>query len=219
MNCQDRRAGALAARGLGAGLAVALTAGVVGCHRGEETSGGGASETGLVVQAGRDMAKLQPNRLLGCYVGGRLIGQRTVADCARRNGLPTGALDVGLAAGSPAAASSTANATSVDEPAGEPASSPPPPAVTAAGGLADCAQLVDGAWVRVAQGATLTSCVRTLFDGQCLAEGVVSRGRWADRLLRLANGRVEAAAAGAPYRLVAVQADGCATTPTPGTEG
>src|ERR1017187_10985386 len=55
-----------------------------------------ASNAGLVVQAGRpDDAKLDQKRLLRCFVAGQFEGVETLADCARKNGVATEALDVG----------------------------------------------------------------------------------------------------------------------------
>ncbi len=159
------------------------------------------------MQTGRDAAtRLPDDRQLGCFVDGRLIGQRTVADCARRNGVPAGSLDVGLAnaVAGPAAATAPADTSPRGASAGP----------SSAAQTGDCARYDGGAWVKVAEAASLSACVRALFDGQCLAEGVVARGRWADQLLRLSGGRVEISASGAPYRLVATQSDGCALSAT-----
>ena len=43
-----------------------------------------------------DAPSLEPTRELRCFVNGQFIGMATLADCARRNGLATDALDVGL---------------------------------------------------------------------------------------------------------------------------
>ena len=56
-----------------------------------------AAEGGLVVQAGRDDdLKLDPKRPLRCFVGGQFVGELPLEVCAQRNGVATGALDVGL---------------------------------------------------------------------------------------------------------------------------
>src|SRR5579863_4855421 len=92
-----------------------------------------ASEGGLVVQSAHDdLQKLDPARPLKCYVGGRLAGEMTVADCAKKNGVATGALDVGVApSGGLAAAAAPSNLT-IPQP-------PPPPA-----GGDETASAVDG---------------------------------------------------------------------------
>ncbi|MEO7027631.1 MAG: hypothetical protein ABI056_08765 [Caulobacteraceae bacterium] len=209
-----------------AGTAAALVAGAViawmlVARGGGASSAPPASQGGLVVQSGREeAARLEPGRPLRCFVGGRLVGEITLADCARRNGVASGALDVGLDRGGELAATAPAAAVSNladDSPAVAPPASPQPtPEVMAATGVADCAQFADGGWVRIAGATSLAGCVRALFDGQCLADGVVSRGRWADQMLRLGGGRVEASRNGAPYRLVVTQGDGCTLRPDSG---
>ena len=56
-----------------------------------------ASQGGLVVQTGRDDdIKLDPKRPLRCFVNGQFVGELPLSDCAQKNGVATGALDVGL---------------------------------------------------------------------------------------------------------------------------
>ena len=56
-----------------------------------------ASQGGLVIVSGRDDdARLDPQRPLRCFVGGQFVGELPLAECARRNGVATGSLDVGL---------------------------------------------------------------------------------------------------------------------------
>ena len=77
-----------------AGLAIAWT--VTSRDRGPREPAP-ASQGGLVVQTGRDEdLKLDPQRPLRCFVNGQLVGELTVSDCANRNGVASGALDVGL---------------------------------------------------------------------------------------------------------------------------
>ncbi len=56
-----------------------------------ETEGPGGLQVDLA-----DAPSLEPTRELRCFVNGQFIGMATLADCARRNGLATDALDVGL---------------------------------------------------------------------------------------------------------------------------
>ena len=94
---QDRRgllvAGGLVALVAGLGLAFAIVARDDGSSRPPP-----ASQGGLVVQATRpeDDGKLDPSRPLRCFVSGQFVGELTLAQCAERNGVATGALDVGL---------------------------------------------------------------------------------------------------------------------------
>jgi hypothetical protein len=76
------------------GLAIALAS--VKRHRGPAEPPP-ASQGGLVVEVGReDDAKLDPTRSLRCFVNGQFVGMSTLAECAKRNGVATGALDVGI---------------------------------------------------------------------------------------------------------------------------
>ncbi|HEX7760640.1 MAG TPA: hypothetical protein VF459_14125, partial [Caulobacteraceae bacterium] len=93
---KDRRIllGGGAVLALGAGLAIAFS--MVG--RGPAaTDAPPASQGGLVVQTGRDDdTKLDPKRPLRCFVGGQFVGELPLDECAKRNGVATGALDVGV---------------------------------------------------------------------------------------------------------------------------
>lgn len=93
---KDRRlllaiAGALGAIALGVGGAVLLGMG----H--QPSAPPPASRGGLVVESGRpDDAAADPTRPIRCFVAGRFVGEMTLADCARRNGVATGSLDLGI---------------------------------------------------------------------------------------------------------------------------
>jgi hypothetical protein len=108
---QDRRvilAGG-AALALLAGLAVAV---LIGRGQSGPDAPPPASQGGLVVQTGRDDdIKLDPQRPLRCFVGGKFVGELPLGECARRNGVATGALDVGL---DPSGALAAANGASGD---------------------------------------------------------------------------------------------------------
>jgi hypothetical protein len=87
---------------LAGGAALALAAGLIAAAilggRGKgPVPAPPASRGGLMVQSGRDDdIKLDPKRPLRCFVAGRLIGELPLGECAKRNGVATGALDVGL---------------------------------------------------------------------------------------------------------------------------
>src|SRR5580698_6313904 len=71
-----------------------------------------ASQGGLTVVSGRDDdAKLDPKRPLRCFVGGQFVGELPLAVCAQRNGVATGALDVGLDQAGALAATNGVNST------------------------------------------------------------------------------------------------------------
>src|SRR5690349_8155448 len=51
---------------------------------------------GLQVQMGAPTAGAPGEGALRCFVGGQFVGMTTLDDCAKRNGVATDALDVGL---------------------------------------------------------------------------------------------------------------------------
>ena len=84
-----------AAVALVAGLAIAWS--LVAQHRGEPTAPPPASRAGLVIDpSGTTNTRLDSTKPLRCFVAGQLVGELTLADCAKRNGVATDALDVGL---------------------------------------------------------------------------------------------------------------------------
>ena len=93
---KDRRVLALG------GMAIALVAGLIVAfvlvrRPNASAEAPPASEAGLVVQTGRDDdTKLDPMRPLRCFVAGQFVGELPLSACAKRNGVATGALDVGL---------------------------------------------------------------------------------------------------------------------------
>jgi hypothetical protein len=109
---------------LGGGLVVVIVAVAAGFavlhHERASKTPPPASTGGLIVQTGRpDDAKPDPTTPLRCFVNGQFVGTATLADCARKNGVATQALDVGLDSAGAAAA-------------GQPDSSLVPPAPTPA---------------------------------------------------------------------------------------
>jgi hypothetical protein len=224
---KDRRAVAIGGAGLAlvAGLGIAT---VVALRQGEEEAAPPpASEGGLVIKTGReDDIRLDPARPLRCFVSDKFIGELPVAECAHRNGVATGALDVGLdtsGALSAAKAPSTEivplppsvpvpdQTTASDEPAApqtEQAAAPAP-----AGGGQACWRYGGGNWHRLPYAMSLDACVAELFAGQCVRAGAAVYGRWGDRTLRLAYGRIEQSANNRDFRTLANQGPGCAAPP------
>lgn len=205
-----------AALALLAGLGVAVMIAVNGAG---EAAPPPASVGGLVVETSHPtQQKLDPAQPLRCYVGGQLIGQMTVADCAKRNGVATGALNVGLDA-APAAPPAPVAAPPTPPPfdpagSGEPSlaqSDIAPPAA----GPRPCWGYDSGAWRRAPQDMGLAACVQALFSGQCVGPAGAVFGRWGDRTLRLSAGRVEIDAGGGAFRTLTRQAAGC-VIPEPG---
>ena len=204
-------AGAAAAVVAGVGLAFLLTSG----GRGEKTPPPAASQAGLVIEQGPAEARLDPAKPLRCFVGGQLVGELSLSDCARRNGVATDALDVGvdpsgaLAAAQqagpeltplpPQAAATPAEAAAPAEPA------PPPAADTAA---AACWRYNHGQWRKLGD-TDLNGCVQTLFAGRCEKPGSASYGRFGQQTVRLVAGKAEISNDNQTFRTLANQTPGC----------
>ena len=180
-----------------------------------------ASTAGLVVQTGPgDDAKLDPKKSLRCFVAGQFEGVETLADCARKNGVATEALDVGIdQTGALAAANGQAGATLTPLP---PAASAAPPAeapqeatpaappTPVRGPTADCLRYAGSTWRRVGSAMSLSACVQALYSGHCVPPGAASYGRWGDNALRLVPHRVEMSDDNRSFRTVVEQLDeGC----------
>jgi hypothetical protein len=207
-----------AALALAAGLAVAVT---IAMHQDDSDGPSPASEGGLMIQTGHvETAKLDPALPLRCFVNGRLVGELPVNDCAHRNGVATGALDVGVDSSGALAAAKT--------PTPDVAPPPPPPtddhtgaatglaapeagegASAAAGGEKTCWGHDAGAWHRQPSDMSLNACVQSLFAGQCVSPGRAVYGRWGERTLRLVLGRVEISGDDGGFRPLVRQQGGC----------
>lgn len=177
-----------------------------------------ASTGGLVVQTSpADDGKLDPKKSLRCFVNGQFEGIETLADCARKNGVATEALDVGadqtgaLAAGN----GQGANLTPLPPPAAvaPPADGSPdtaPVATPAKVPVADCLRYAGSTWRKVGAGLSLSACVQALFSGRCERLGGASYGRWGDSALRLVPHKVEMSDDNRSFRTVVEQNDdGC----------
>lgn len=209
-----------AAVALLAGLAIAWT--LVAQHRGETTPPPPASRAGLVIDsAGGGDARMDSTTQLRCFVAGQFVGEMTLAACAKRNGVSTDALDVGLDPSGALAAADQAGAmitplppaaSKADEAAPvEPASAPAAPQV-ANGPLGACQRYAEGQWHRMPGEVALGACVQALFAGRCERAGEAAYGRWAQQTLRLAPGRVEISGDNRNFRLLMEQ-PGCPAAP------
>lgn len=84
--------GGLAALAAGLGLAALLV-----MRDGGEATPPSASEAGLVVDSsGAGAGRIDPGKPLRCFVQGQFVGELSLTECAKRNGVATDALDVGL---------------------------------------------------------------------------------------------------------------------------
>lgn len=172
-----------------------------------------ASVGGLVVQMGRpEDAKLDPQKPLRCFVGGQFVGLETLADCAKKNGVATEALNVGVDQTGALAAANKGGADVTPLPPAEDDSAADASAAPAATGPAgECWRYAGGDWRRVGDGLTLGACVQTLFAGHCEKPGGASYGRWMGQTIRLVPHAVEISADNKSFRTVVQQSDaGCA---------
>jgi hypothetical protein len=213
---------------LAGGAALALAAGLVaavvlGGRGANPTQAPPASQAGLMVQTGRDDdVKLDPKRPLRCFVGGKLVGELPLSDCARRNGVATGALDVGV---DPSGALAAANGVTAQitplAPETPSATAPEPAREVAEGPVAEetplgaggepqnCWRYAGATWNELARPMGLAACVQTLYDGECEPPGLPAYGRWGDRTLRLLSGQVAVSRDNRTFRPLVEQGPGC----------
>ena len=185
-----------------------------------------ASKAGLVVETTEmDDGRLDPARPLRCFVGGQFVGEVTLSECAQRNGVATGALDVGVDETGALAAADAAGTVltplpppveTVTPAAAAPGEATAPSATETAAQAAPagaCWRYTDAEWRRLPGDLTLNACVQTLFAGRCESPGGATYGRWMQQTLRLVPGRVEVSADNRRFRTLADQGAGCAIAP------
>ena len=207
-----------AAVALAAGLASAILLLVLG-RPGEGPPP--ALEGGLVVEAGpRAEARLAPGAPLRCYVAGQFVGDLPLEDCARRNGVASGALDVGVDASGALGGGAAGGALTPLPPEAppqpvevlRPADAPAPiatPASPASAPVAACWRHAGGEWKRLAGEFTQAACVQSLFAGRCERPGQAAYGRWGGQTLRLVPGKVEVSGDNRSFRLLVEQGANC----------
>jgi hypothetical protein len=191
---------------LGGGAALALLAGLgiaLSVMHGNKspTDAPPASHGGLVVETGRsDDAKLDPNRPLRCFVGGQFVGEITLLECAKKNGVASGALDVGVdETGALAAADQAGTVLTPLPPPAEipttpaPAATPtvPAPVAVSSTPLAVCWRYAGGEWRKLPGEITVNACAQQISGGKCEKPGGATYGRWGDETIRLVPGKVE----------------------------
>jgi hypothetical protein len=217
--------------GLGAVLALAaglLIALVLLRHDKPPTEAPPASQGGLVVETGRDDdLKLTPNRPLRCFVNGQFVGEMPVAVCAQRNGVATGALDVGVDTSGALAASNGVGAditplpppqpqpVVVETPGGDAANAAQSVTVTTTpqGAAADCWRYAPGGWRQLPTPLTQSACLQALYAGRCQGREEALYGRWGDETLRLTDGRVESSPDNRDFSPLVDPWPGCAGQP------
>ncbi|WP_333586394.1 hypothetical protein [Phenylobacterium sp.] len=183
-----------------------------------------ASRGGLVVEKVEGEGTLDPARPLRCFVGGQFVGELTLADCAQRNGVATGALDVGVDETGALAAANEAGTVLTPLPPTEAQQAAPAPTLAEAPTLPNqpapsqdvalpagaCWRYVGAEWRRLPGDLTLNACVQALFAGRCESAGSATYGRWMQQTLRLIPGRVEVSNDNRRFRSLAEQGPGCA---------
>ncbi len=207
---------------IGGGIALALVAGVglavlwgAGSDRSDAPPP--ASQGGLVVEVGREEVKLDPSRKLPCYVAGASVGMTTLSECASRNGIASGQIDVGIdqtgamafgdvgAVLTPLPPEDDVRAPITPAPVVEPVEAP---VAETRGPVATCWRYSDRNWVRMSD-VPLSACVATLFDGRCERPGMATYGRWGEQTLRLVPGRVEQSPDNRNFRTLVEQGPNC----------
>ena len=155
---------------------------------------------GLQIEQGQADNRGSVGKPVRCFVNGQFTGMETVGDCARKNGVASQALDVGL---DPATGAVTNPSGSLAPPPAAPAapvaSSAPSQEADAdeggsqqpAGPAGECLRYNGDGWRAAGTGVTVGQCVRTLYEGRCARPGEAVYGRWGQQTLRLIPGRVE----------------------------
>lgn len=205
---------------IGAGLAVVaavVIALIVSGGRDRDPPPPPAAQGGLTVDVA-DAPELSTTRELRCFVDGQSIGMATLSDCARRNGVATDALDVGIdETGALAAAPTAAFAPPPSAPpielteAEQPGLADPQPvepsAQPAAGST--CLRHTGSDWRSLSSNMSLNACVQALYSGTCVRPGEALYGRWGDTTLRLVPRRVEQSPDNSRFRTLAEQDRSC----------
>jgi len=205
---------------IGAGVAVVAAVGlalVFSGGRDRNPAPPPAAQGGLTVDVA-DAPELNSTRELRCFVNGQYIGMATLSDCARRNGVATDALDVGIdetgalaaaptAAFSPPPSAPPVELTEVEQP---PISEPQPvePAVQPVSGSA-CLRHTGSDWRSLSSNMSLNACVQALYAGTCVGPGEALYGRWGETTLRLVPRRVEQSPDNSRFRTLADQDRSC----------
>jgi hypothetical protein len=205
---------------IGAGLAVVaavVIALIFSAGRERNPAPPPAAQGGLTVDVA-DAPELNTTRELRCFVDGQYIGLATLSDCARRNGVATDALDVGIdETGALAAAPTAAFAPPPSAPPVEltEAEQPPlvgqqpaEPAAQPASGSA-CLRHTGSDWRSLSSSMSLNACVQALYSGTCVRPGEALYGRWGDTTLRLVPRRVEQSADNSRFSTLAEQDRSC----------
>ena len=206
---------------IGAGLAVVaavVIALIFSAGRERNPAPPPAAQGGLTVDVA-DAPELNTTRELRCFVDGQYIGLATLSDCARRNGVATDALDVGIdetgalaaaptAAFAPPPSAPPVELTETEQPPLTDQQQPVEPSVQPASG-ATCLRHTGSDWRSLSSNMSLNACVQALYSGTCVRPGEALYGRWGDMTLRLVPRRVEQSPDNSRFRTLAEQDRSC----------
>jgi hypothetical protein len=194
------------AAALAAGLAIAWT--LSGGHRNETAPPSPASKGGLVIDpTAAPETKIAATKSLRCFVAGQLVGEFTLAECAKRNGVATDALDVGVDRTGALAAAEQAGTVLTPLPPRE--ANPEPKVETTAAGPAGACWRYEGGWRKLNGEMSLPACTQALFAGRCEKPGQALYGRWAQQTVRLVPGKIEISADNRSFRPLSDLPGGC----------
>ncbi len=186
---------------IGAGLAVVAAVAIAllfSAGRERDPAPPPAAQGGLTVDVA-DAPELNTTRELRCYVDGQFVGMATLADCARRNGVATDALDVGVdetgalvaLPAAPVIEPPVDLAATEPQPGAMPQPGQPEPQPQAQAAGAQCLRHTGADWRAVSSNMSLNACVQALYSGTCVRPGDALYGRWGNTTLRLVPRRVE----------------------------
>ncbi len=225
------------AAGAGIALVVGVGLAVLFVARTPTPSGPpAASQGGLQISVNNTPPPNSSKKLL-CYVNDAPVGELSLADCAKQNGVLEGALDVGLddngnlaaaptaslapppalppALAQPLAAQASTSGAAPAEPRPQATSQPSPtPVPVRVSGGAACLRFSSGEWRQVSGSMGLNDCVQALFAGRCLHPGEADYGRYGETTLRLVPGRVEQANDNVHFHTVVEQRRGNCEIPS-----
>jgi hypothetical protein len=171
----------------------------------------GRAGGGLQVQLGA-ANRIDPNAPLRCFVNGQFVGMETTARCAELNGVPAGALDVGVDATGALAPGGAGSVALKPLPAAPAAAAPAATVAAPVEAQSDCLRFSGSGWRNVGA-MSLNACVRTLFSGRCVEAGEADYGRWGAQTLRLVPGRVESSPDNRNFDTLIRQSADCSFAP------
>jgi hypothetical protein len=208
---------------IGTGAAAAVVVGIILAmsvshgHKDDEKMND--QPTGLTFKVADPPPSLDARKPLRCYVSGAYVGDVTLAECAKKNGVAAQQLDVGIDDNGNQVAAPTASLVPVPgAPASAEVAQPAdpaqgaeivPPTAVASGPTGACLRYSSNSWNKLADNITLGQCAVLLFDTRCVSPGQASYGRWGAKTLRLVPKRVEQSDDNATFRLLVEQGQGC----------